>query len=1066
MSEARSVPGEARLNANGAASDTSTGRSDTSAARLGAGMQAADIAFEVNGIPVSVSAPPLRRLSTILRDDLRLIGTKVGCDAGDCGACTVLVGGNPVCACLVPAASVAGAAVTTVEGLANGSLSALQAAFLHHGAAQCGICTPGLLVAATALLARNPRPTEIETQDALGGVLCRCTGYRKIIAAVMDAGRFAEQPSHGSAAPHPPAGTFSPYSDGEKEEAPALATASSQQGDRVWASPTPSPLRGATSPPSGGRGKEPSSASAHPSSPPSFGGEVVGNADRSGGRAHIRLPGSSQGEGQRQLDQPDRALDLRMPASGNAVGASPVRLDGIPKVTGGERFGGDSFPADALAVLVVRSPFHHASFAFGDLDAWSSAKPGIVAVFTAGDIPGRNCFGVIAPFADQPALAEGHVRFRGEAVALVAGERAAIADLDVADFPIRWNELPHHLQIGEADLAGAALVHDNRPGNLLTKGLVERGDPEAALAAAAHTVTGAIETSYVEHAYIEPEAGHAYMDGDTLVVVACTQAPYMDRDDTAKVLGLPVEKVRIVPTATGGGFGSKLDVSLQPLIGLVALKTGRPAALAYTRAESMMSTTKRHPAQMKATIGVDADGRVTGMVFAGDFNTGAYASWGPTVANRVPVHASGPYATPNYRAEGRAIHTHGPISGAFRGFGVPQATIMQETLYDELADVLDMDRLEFRVLNCLRDGSETVTGQRLDSGVGIGACLEALRPHWARAGAEAEAFNAVNADRKRGIGVASCWYGCGNTSLPNPSTIKVGISANGDVVLHQGAVDIGQGSNTVITQICADALGLPLEKFRLRSADTAITPDAGKTSASRQTFVTGKAAEKAGRALREAILRFANVSGEARLELQGTILLIREGEAARRVDLATLEASTDGLVFLAEATYDPPTLPLDAKGQGKPYAVYGYGAQLAELEVDLGLGTVKLLKITAAHDVGKAINPVLVEGQIEGGIAQGIGMALMEEYIPGRTENLHDYLIPTIGDVPPVETILVEVPDPEGPFGAKGLGEHVLIPTAPAILNAIRHATGVLITRLPATPSRIHAAIREKEARR
>ncbi len=299
MSEARSVPGEARLNANGAASDTSTGRSDTSAARLGAGMQAADIAFEVNGIPVSVSAPPLRRLSTILRDDLRLIGTKVGCDAGDCGACTVLVGGNPVCACLVPAASVAGAAVTTVEGLANGSLSALQAAFLHHGAAQCGICTPGLLVAATALLARNPRPTEIETQDALGGVLCRCTGYRKIIAAVMDAGRFAEQPSHGSAATHPPAGTFSPYSDGEKEEAPALATASSQQGDRVWASPTPSPLRGATSPPSGGRGKEPSSASAHPSSPPSFGGEVVGNADRSGGRAHIRLPGSSQGEGQR-----------------------------------------------------------------------------------------------------------------------------------------------------------------------------------------------------------------------------------------------------------------------------------------------------------------------------------------------------------------------------------------------------------------------------------------------------------------------------------------------------------------------------------------------------------------------------------------------------------------------------------------------------------------------------------------------------------------------------------------------------------------------------------------------
>jgi CO/xanthine dehydrogenase Mo-binding subunit/aerobic-type carbon monoxide dehydrogenase small subunit (CoxS/CutS family) len=918
----------------------------------GFGAARAHIAFEVNGTAISVNVPPLRRLSLVLRDELGLTGTKVGCDAGDCGACTVLVDGDPVCACLMSAASAAGTSVTTVEGLANGRLSALQASFLDHGAAQCGICTPALLVAATALLDKQPSPTETEVQDALGGILCRCTGYRKIIAAVMDA---------------------------------SLQAAS---------------------------------------------------------------------------------LDFRLPQSGHAIGSSPVRLDGVPKVTGGEKFGGDSFPADALAVLVVRSPHYHASFAFGDLDGWAKAHPGITAVFTAADIPGRNCFGVIGPFADQPALAEGFARLRGEAVALVAGEREAIVDLDLSDFPVRWSELPHFLQSAEAQASGARLIHENRPANLLTSGFVERGDPEAALASAAFTVSGAIDTSYVEHAYIEPEAGYAYLDGDTLVVVACTQAPYMDRDETAKVLGLAVEKVRIVPTATGGGFGSKLDVSLQPLIGLVALKTGRPAALAYTRTESMTSTTKRHPAVMRATICADADGLVTGMIFSGDFNTGAYASWGPTVANRVPVHASGPYATPNYRAEGRAIHTNGPISGAFRGFGVPQATIMQETLYDELAGKLGMDRLDFRLKNCLRNGSETVTGQLLDSGVGIAECLESLRPYWARATADTEAFNSANRDRKRGVGVASCWYGCGNTSLPNPSTIRLGIAADGTVILHQGAVDIGQGSNTVITQICADALGLPLERFRLKSADTAITPDAGKTSASRQTFVTGKAAEKAGRALREKILRFANVSENATLQLDGPAIVICEGEATRRIDLATLDVDAEGFVFRAEETYDPPTLPLDAKGQGKPYAVYGYGAQIAELEVDLKLGTVKLIRITAAHDVGKAINPLLVEGQIEGGIAQGIGMALMEEYIPGRTENLHDYLIPTIGDVPPIETILIEVSDPEGPFGAKGLGEHVLIPTAPAILNAIRHATGVLVTKVPATPTRIRAAIREKEARR
>ncbi|MBZ9856235.1 molybdopterin-dependent oxidoreductase [Mesorhizobium sp. CA13] len=940
---------------NKAQPDISLGRSRGTLSDGDAGQPSlarAEIAFAVNGAAVSVNVPPLRRLSLVLRDELLLTGTKVGCDAGDCGACTVLVDGDPVCACLMPAASVAGTSVTTVEGLANGRLSALQASFLAHGAAQCGICTPGLLVAATALLEKKASPSEIEVQDALGGVLCRCTGYRKIVAAVMEASVQAA------------------------------------------------------------------------------------------------------------------SLDYRLPRSGHAIGSSPIRLDGVPKVTGGEKFGGDSFPADALSVLVVRSPHYHASFAFGDLDGWAKAHPRIAGVFTAADIPGKNCFGVIGPFADQPALAEGSARFRGEAVAVVAGEREAMLDLDLSDFPIRWTELPHLSQPCEARAEGAALIHANRPGNLLTKGFVERGDPEAALGDAAVTVTGAIETSYVEHAYIEPEAGHAYMDGDTLVIVACTQAPYMDRDETAKVLGLPVDKVRIVPTATGGGFGSKLDVSLQPLIGLAAMRTGRPAALAYTRNESMMSTTKRHPAQMQATIGADAGGHVTGMIFSGDFNTGAYASWGPTVANRVPVHASGPYATPNYRAEGRAIHTNGPISGAFRGFGVPQATIMQETLYDELADKLGIDRLDFRLKNCLRNGSETVTGQLLESGVGIAECLDALRPHWLRATADADAFNSASADKKRGVGIASCWYGCGNTSLPNPSTIRVGIAASGEIILHQGAVDIGQGSNTVITQICADALGLPLEKFRLKGADTAITPDAGKTSASRQTFVTGRAAEKAGRALRDEILRFANVSQKASLQLDGPAIVIREGEATRRIDLGSLDEDGDGFVFRAEETYDPPTLPLDAKGQGKPYAVYGYGAQIAELEVDLKLGTIKLVKITAAHDVGKAINPLLVEGQIEGGIAQGIGMALMEEYIPGRTENLHDYLIPTIGDVPPIETILIEVPDPEGPFGAKGLGEHVLIPTAPAILNAIRHATGIAITKVPATPTRIRAAIREKEARR
>ncbi|MGB6118641.1 MAG: molybdopterin-dependent oxidoreductase [Mesorhizobium sp.] len=908
--------------------------------------------IEINGAMRRVDAAPLERLSNVLRDRLGLTGTKVGCDAGDCGACTVLLDGEPVCACLVPASQAEGRKVTTVEGLANGRLTALQSAFLAHGAAQCGICTPGMLVAATALLQRSPRPTETETLDALGGVLCRCTGYRKIVQAVMDAWRHAD-----NAEPH---------------------------------------------------------------------------------RAEL-------------------------PPAGSAVGASVIRLDGVDKVTGRDLFGADQTPDNALGVMVVRSPHWHASFKVGDVGGFVATHPGLVAVFTATDIPGRNRFGVIPAFADQPALADGVAKFRGEAVAIIAGEPEAIAALDSADFPIEWTPLPHMLLPGEARAQGAALVHEERAGNILIQGFVERGDPDAAIASAEIRVTGSIETSYVEHAYIEPEAGSAWMDGETLVIRACTQSAAIDRDDTSAILGLPLERVRIIPTSTGGGFGSKLDVSLQPLIGLVALKTGRPARLVYTRQESMASTTKRHPATMSATISASSDGRISGMVFDGDFNTGAYSSWGPTVANRVPVHASGPYLTPNYRATGRAVHTNGPVSGAFRGFGVPQATTMQETLYDELALKLGMDRLEFRRLNALRQGEPTVTGQR-PGGVGIGECLEALQPHWQRALSDAQNANRSGTRFRRGVGVASCWYGCGNTALPNPSTIRIGIAHDGAVVLHQGAIDIGQGSNTVITQIAADALGLPIKAFRLVGPDTGLTPDAGKTSASRQTFVTGKAAEKAARSLRTAILRAANVTGAATLAFDGAALVVTEGSASRRIDLASTPVDPLGYAFSAEASYDPPTSKLDEKGQGSPYAVYGYGAQIAELEVDTALGTVRLIKITAAHDVGRAINPLLVEGQVEGGIAQGIGLALMEEYVPGRTENLHDYLIPTIGDVPPIETIIVEVADPEGPFGAKGLGEHVLIPTAPAILNAIRDATGVLVTRLPATPSRILEAIRSRGA--
>jgi CO/xanthine dehydrogenase Mo-binding subunit len=529
----------------------------------------------------------------------------------------------------------------------------------------------------------------------------------------------------------------------------------------------------------------------------------------------------------------------------------------------------------------------------------------------------------------------------------------------------------------------------------------------------------------------------------------------------AVVMKLKPSQVRIVPTACGGGFGGKLDMSVHPLVGLAAWLTGKDVACIYTRPESMASTTKRHPARVHAKFGCDAGGRLQACEVDADFDTGAYASWGPTVATRVPIHASGPYAVPNVRTRGRGFFTHCHPAGAFRGFGVPQGAIAHEAMMDELADKLGIDRLEFRLRNALKAGDATATGQVLEHSAGLGECLEQLRPHWLRAQREIAAFNATATQTRRGVGIGCMWYGIGNTSLSNPSTMRIGVSTAGVVTLYSGALDIGQGSNTILTQIAADAAGLPMSTIRLVTGDTDLTADAGKTSASRQTFVSGKATELAALELRKKLFAIANAPEGEYLDRAYKLAIEGNGKSAQvviRRDGITHRVPLREAV-LAEGYFDPPTSPCDADGQGVPYASYAFAAQIAEVEVDLELGTTKVLRIVAAHDVGRAINPIQVEGQIQGGTIQGLGLALMEEYLPGRTENLHDYLIPTIGDVPHMECLLVEDPEPLGPYGAKGVGEPGLIPTAPAILGAIENATGVRMRRVPVLPHRLRAEL-------
>jgi CO/xanthine dehydrogenase Mo-binding subunit/aerobic-type carbon monoxide dehydrogenase small subunit (CoxS/CutS family) len=889
------------------------------------------VAFTLNGAAVEWDGAPVTRLAAALRDDLGLTGTKVGCDAGDCGACTVRLDGRQVCSCLVAMGQMAGRTAETVESLApNGTLTALQTSFLEHGAAQCGICTPGMLMAAQDVLRNGPAPTRAAVEDALGGVLCRCTGYAKIVDAVM-----ACAPS---ATVSPPAGT--------------------------------------------------------------------------------------------------------------AVGARLPRLDGVPKVTGRDRFGADSVPADALWIRVVRSPHARARFTVGDL---APLRARLAAVLTAADVP-FNGFGIYPHIKDQPVLADGLVRYRGEAVLALVGSRTDVLAIRDAEIPIDWRPEPPLYGIDAATAPDAPLVQADKPRNLLLDGGVKQGRVNG-FAGCAAVAEGVFETAFVEHAYIEPEAGWARRVGDRIEVHASTQTPYMNRDEIASVMRLPPESVRLVPTACGGGFGGKLDLSVQPLAAIAAWKLRRPVALVYTRPESMAASTKRHPARVTAKFGCDAAGKLVACDVSATFDTGAYASWGPTVANRVPVHAMGPYVVANVRTWGEAFFTNGPPAGAFRGFGVPQAAIAHEAMMDQLADRLGIDRLEFRHRNALRAGDVTACGQKLDHSAGLAHCLEALRPHWQKAQADVAAFNVKAGPTRRGVGIGCMWYGIGNTSMSNPSTMRVGLAADGTLTLYNGALDIGQGSNTIMTQIAADALGLPVGQFTLVTGDTDLTADAGKTSASRQTFVSGKAVERAGLELRQKILRLANAGPDATLALDGATLKVSDGGVTHALDLAKVGP------LMGEGTFDPPTTPLDENGQGIPYATYAFAAQIAIVEVDIELGTVKVLRMVAAHDVGKAINPTLVEGQIEGGIAQGLGLALMEEYLPGRTENLHDYLIPTIGDVPEIECLLIEDREPLGPSGAKGVGEPGLVPTAPAILGAIHHATGVRVHRVPVLPHRLRAAI-------
>jgi CO/xanthine dehydrogenase Mo-binding subunit len=741
------------------------------------------------------------------------------------------------------------------------------------------------------------------------------------------------------------------------------------------------------------------------------------------------------------------------------VGRSVVRRGAFERLTGRASFGADQVRPGDLALAVVRAPVGPARIKAIDAGP-ALALPGVIRVFTAADVPGENLYGIIAVTRDQPVLAQGLVRCPGEAVALVAAETPEQARAGARAVRVDLEALPGVFDPGQALEPGAPLVHDQ--GNLVRETSIVRGDVAAALAKAAAVVSGRYTTAMLDHAALEPEGGRAdWVDG-RVVVTACTQNPHYDRADLCRILGKDHDQVRVIQAETGGGFGGKLDLSVQPFLALAAWHLRRPVSMVYSREESFWATAKRHPVVMDLTTAADEQGQLVAATADILADTGAYASYALAVCVRAAVHALGPYRVPNLKIRSRAVYTNNAWAGAMRGFGVPQAAVAHEGQMDALARALDIDPLELRIRNALRSGDVTATGQRLGEGVGLVQCLEAVRPYYDQWRHESAGSDTL------GAGVAAMYYGIGNTAVSNPAGARVEITADGDLIVYTGAADIGQGSDTILTQIAAERLGWDLSRVKLVRGDTDLTPNAGATSASRQTFISGNAVHEAAIRLEGLVIDEA----AKKLEISPRDLEMIDGRIVPRgvpdkavavVDLVA-EMAARGERALADGAFDPLATALDPEtGQGEPYQTYAFAAHAVLAQVEHHSGLVKVRQVAAAHDVGRAVNPRAAEGQIAGGVVMGLGYALMEEYRPGPDVNLDRYHIPTVADAPAITPILIEPGEPDGPYGAKGLGEPALIPTAPAVAAAVSSIVGRPMRHLPLNLERVMAAITARE---
>jgi selenium-dependent xanthine dehydrogenase len=918
----------------------------------------------VNGQHHEIDIEESRTLAQFLRLDLGLTGTKIGCEEAECGICTVLVDGVPIDSCSYPAFKAYGRNITTIEGLSDGeTLHPVQDNFIRHGAVQCGFCTSGLIMTATALLDENNDPSEQDIKSALKDTYCRCTGYTSVIRAIQSA-------------------------------------ACEKRGE----APLP------------------------PNDP--------------------------------VVDEPMRVISRSVP---------PQEV--VEKVTGKAKYTDDySFPG-MLYARTLRSPYPHAQIVSINTES-AKSLPGVRAVLTYKDVPGENLHGLV--YRDWPVLCNDIVRYVGDAVAIVAAETEDVAAEALKRIEVQYKPLPVVADPKYAHTPDAPVLHPSHPtGNLLKHIKVRHGNIEQGFAQSDVIVEREYHTPTTEHAFLEPECSIGvpceYPGHDKLTVYVGSQIPYQDRNQIALAMKLPEDHVRVIGTLIGGGFGGKEDIAGQIHVAMLATVTGLPVKMLYSRQESLVFHPKRHATIIKIKTGATKDGRLVAVEAELYGDGGAYASLSDKVMTRATTHATGPYDIPNAKIDCYAMYTNNVPSGAFRGFGVTQSAFAVEQNMDLLAAELGLDPIEFRRRNAQKIGVTTATGQVLRESVGLLETIDDVVSDLnAHHGSDGFRWAWRDGHKAYGWGIACAYKNTGlGGGAPDKSEAEIEAFEDGTIEIRTAAADMGQGIAHVVAQCAAEEMHVAYDRVKVLLCDTDLTPNGGPTTASRQTFMTGNAARIAASSLREAVTRSAaemlDVPPEHIRYEEG--LLRSNGHTVQLGEVVGWMKSNGLSPRVRHEYHAPKTQPLGTGGD--MHFAFSYATQAALVEVDTETGEIHVLKIVSSTDIGRAINPLALQGQIEGGIVMAMGNCLTEAFIIEDgvpwTRLFSRYKMPSIKHTPQIISHLVEHRASEGPYGAKGVGEIPSINTTPAICNAITNAIGIRIYALPVDQDALLRALRTNQ---